>query len=83
MSAFKYLVFVLGTILVAIYGAIMLEIIRPAITQMNAHSSTAASSTGIDWFASFVEFLPLVLLALLAFALIVSIVVRRQSTTRI
>lgn len=79
MSAFKYLVFVLGVILVAVYGSIMVEVINPLVSQTQGQAETEAAQTGVMWLDSFVGFIPLVLLGLLVFALIVGIVVRRNA----
>lgn len=79
MSAFKYLVFVLGVILVAVYGSIMLEVINPLVSHTQGQAETQAAETGAMWLDSFVGVIPLVLLGLLVFALIVGIVVRRNA----
>lgn len=82
MSAAIWLAFVFGVILVAIYGSILIEMVLPTITVADAHSSTQASATGIDWYASFWEWMPLVLMILLLFALFVKIIVRRRRVPR-
>lgn len=77
MSAYRYLVFVFGVVLVAVLGAFMMEIITPTIDLLNAYSSTPESATGIGWYESFTGLIPLVMLLLLAFMFLYGIVVRR------
>lgn len=82
MSAFKYLIYVSGVVLVAAFGAILNEFVDPFLSQASAHSTTAASSTGVLWFQQFWAWIPLVALFLLAFALIVGVVNRRNQVIR-
>jgi uncharacterized BrkB/YihY/UPF0761 family membrane protein len=82
MSAYRYLLFVSGVILVALFGAFMLEIMTPTIDMLNTFSSTPESATGIGWYAEFVDLLPLVMLFLLAFMFLYGVVVRRRGVGR-
>jgi len=78
MSAFNYLRFVVGIPLFAVLLAFMYEITVPAEPLLRGFSTTQESSTGIDWYYQFMDFLPLVVLLLAAFALLVAVVVRRR-----
>lgn len=80
MSAFKYLAFVTGVVLVAVFGAFLNEFVLPFITATQTHSTTQASSKGVQWFSQFWEWIALLSLLLLAFALIVAVVNRRRLT---
>jgi hypothetical protein len=82
MSAFKYLIYVSGVVLVAAFGAILNEFVTPFLMAASTHSTTAASSTGVTWFQQFWTWIPLVALFLLAFALIVGVVNRRNQVIR-
>lgn len=77
MSAYRYLIFVFGVVLVAVLGAFMMEIITPVTAMLNSYSSTQASATGIGWYESFTGLIPLVMLLLLAFMFLYGVVVRR------
>lgn len=77
MSAYRALLFVSGVILVAVLGAFMLRIARPAIDMMNVYSTTEASATGIGWYTAFIDLLPFVLLLLLGFMFIYGVITRR------
>lgn len=77
MSAYRYLIFVMGTILVALLGAFMMTIINPTLGMLNSYSSSPESATGIMWYSSFVDLLPLLMIMLLGFMFIYGIVVRR------
>jgi len=81
MSAYRYLTFVIGIPFLAILLSVVYEFIWPAIDIMNQFSNSTASSTGIQWYTDFVNWLPAVVLALLAFTLIVAVVVRRGRVT--
>lgn len=78
MSAFKYLVFVIGVVLVAAYGAILTEFINPFLGQTDAQSTSEASAKGLEWANAFFDWFALLALALLVFALIVGVVNRRN-----
>lgn len=78
MSAFKYFVFVIGVVLVAVYGALLHEIINPMLDFTATRSTSEASATGLDWLSQFFEWFALLALLLLVFALIVGIVNRRS-----
>jgi flagellar biosynthesis protein FlhB len=78
MSAYNYLVFVIGVVLVAIYGSILTEFIDPMLAFTADRSTTAASATGQQWASQFFDFFALLSLLLLIFALIVAIVNRRR-----
>jgi len=80
MSAFKYFVFVMGIVLVAVFAAILNEFVRPLLDMASRHSSTTASATGIEWASQAWTWMPLVVLLLLVFALIVAVVIRRGRT---
>lgn len=82
MSAYRYLLFVMGVILVALLGAFMMTVTTPAIDLLNAYSTTEASSTGIMWYTEFIELLPLVLFLLLAFMFVYGITLRRGGVRR-
>lgn len=77
MAGFIYLAFVLGIVLVAVYGAVMAEVFNPMLGAAETHAATNEAATGVMWAQSFFELLPLVLLGLLVFILIVGVVVRR------
>ncbi len=79
MSAFKYLAFALGIPLVAVFGAIWMEVITPMLAATRGQAETQAADTGIMWLTAFTNQLPLVLLGLLVFALLVGIIVRRNT----
>jgi len=79
MSAFKWLAFAVGFVLMAVLYSIFTEFVRPAITVLEGLSSTEASAQGITWYAQFWDWLPLILLLMLAFMIVVGIIVRRRS----
>lgn len=81
MSAFRWLVFTIGVALAAVVGAIVNEFVLPTLDIARTHSTTQASSQGITWYATFWEWIPLLVLFLLGFALFVGIIVRRRRTT--
>jgi len=80
MSAARWLAFAVGVVVVAAVGSLLNEFILPLIDVMNSQSTTQASSTGIQWYATAWEWMPLVILLLLGFTLLVGIIVRRQRT---
>lgn len=82
MSAFKWLAFTVGIPLIAVLYALMMEFVNPAIQISRDYSTSEYSSTGIDWYANFIDLLPFILLVLLAFMLVVGIIVRRRRTIR-
>ncbi len=82
MSAYRYLVFVFGVGIVAVTGAFLNEFVTPVIDITRSQSTTQASSQGIDWFATAWNWMPLVVLILLVFALLVGIMVRRRAVVR-
>jgi len=82
MSAYRWLQFTLGIPLLALLYALLTEFVRPGISVLHSQSSTSASAQGITWFEQFWEWLPLVLLLLLAFSLVVAITVRRRQVVR-
>lgn len=79
MSAFKWLAFGFGFVLIAVVYSILTEFVRPGIEALNDLSSTQASSQGIAWYSQFWEWLPLLLLLLLAFLIVVGVITRRRS----
>jgi len=80
MSAARWLAFTVGVVVVAAVGSLLNEFVLPLIDVMNSQSTTQASSTGIQWYATAWEWMPLVILLLLGFTLIVGIIVRRRQT---
>lgn len=82
MSAFKWLVFGVGLPVIAVLLAIMYEFVYPAIDLMSEYSTSQESATGIQWYTDFMNFLPLIILLLLAFMLLVGIINRRRQTVR-
>ena len=82
MSAYKWLSFAFGVPLVAMLLAIMYEITNPAIGLMRDYSTSKESATGIQWYADFMSWLPLIVLILLSFMLMVGIITRRRNTVR-
>jgi len=82
MSAFRYLAYVLSIPLAAIMLTIGYEITRPSVALLNDMSSSQASATGIQWYEMYLDLLPLIVLALLGFALVVTIINRRRSVVR-
>lgn len=79
MSAFKWLIFSIGFVLLAVLYSIFTEFVRPAITVLEGLSSTDASAQGIAWYAQFWDWLPLILLLLISFMIVVGVIVRRRS----
>jgi hypothetical protein len=79
MSAFRWLVFVLGVIVIATFGAILNEIVLPTISMTQSLSSTQASATGATWLSQAWTWMPLIVMLLLMFGLVYGIVVRRRS----
>lgn len=79
MSAFKWLAFTFGFVLIAVVYSILTEFVRPGIDVLNSLSTTQASSQGIAWYSQFWDWLPLILLLLLAFLIVVGVIVRRRS----
>jgi len=80
MSAFRWLKFVLGIGVVAALGSILTEVVLPTIAIARTHSTTEASSQGLDWYAQGWNYMPLIALLLLVFMLLVGIIVRRRRT---
>lgn len=78
MSAYRYLIFVLGVILTAVLGSFLYTIVNPIEQQMSQFSTTTESATGVEWFGQFMDIFPMVLLLLLMFMLIYGIVLRRR-----
>jgi len=82
MSAFRYLAYVLSIPIVAALLTIGYEITRPSVDLLHDMSSSEASATGIQWYEAYLDLLPLIVLALLGFALLVTIINRRRSVAR-
>lgn len=82
MSAYRYLAFVCGVGVVAVTGAFLNEFVTPVIDITRSQSTTQASSQGIEWYATAWDWMPLVVLVLLVFALLVGIMVRRRAVVR-
>lgn len=80
MSAARWLAFAVGIVVVAAVGSLLNEFVLPLIAVANSQSTTQASSTGIEWYSTAWEWMPLVVLFLLGFTLLVGIIVRRQRT---
>ncbi|MGK7297344.1 MAG: hypothetical protein ACNS61_16225, partial [Candidatus Wenzhouxiangella sp. M2_3B_020] len=79
MSAFKWLAFALGIPLSAVLIAFTYAFTNPAVELLNTLSTSEESAQGIAWYSQFLDFLPLVVLLLLALMLVVGIITRRQS----
>jgi len=82
MSAFRYLAYVLSIPLAAIMLTIGYEITTPSVDLLYDLSDSQASATGISWYEMYLDLLPLIVLALLGFALVVTIINRRRSVVR-
>lgn len=80
MSAYRYLEFVIGIVIVAVLGAVVNEFVLPIIDTTDAYSTTPESSTGLTWYSEFWDWMPLWVSLLLAFMFIVGIVLRRRAT---
>lgn len=78
MSAFQYLKFVIGVVLMAAFGAVLNEAISPTLDLASSQSTSAEAATGVQWFQQFWNWAPLVILLLLVFMLVVGIVRRRN-----
>jgi len=78
MSAYKWLKFAVGVPITAAVLAVVYEFTGPAIPMMRTYSTTPESSQGIEWYSQMMNWLPLVVLGLLAFMVIVAIITRRQ-----
>jgi len=79
MSAFRYLVFAGGVVLVAVFGAVLLEFINPLMSMASEQASSQYATTGTTWMESIVDLIPLIGLALLVFGLLVGTIVRRNA----
>lgn len=82
MSAYKWLVMILALPVFAFLIMLGNQINDQAIPMMYEHSSTAASHQGIEWYATFWQWIPFVVLLLVVFAIVVGILVRRRRTVR-
>lgn len=82
MSAYKWLQFVIGVVIVAALGAVLNEFVLPVIDVARSQSTTQASSEGIQMYADTWNWMPGIALFLLVFMLLVAIVVRRRSAVR-
>lgn len=80
MSAFRWLAFAVGVAVLAALGSVLTEFVLPTISIAQSHSTTQASSQGIQWYATAWEWIPLIVLILLMFTLFVGIIVRRRRT---
>lgn len=81
MSAFKWLQFVFGVVIVAMLGAVLNEFVLPVIDISRSQSTTTASQAGINMYADIWTWIPGIALFLLVFILVVAIVVRRRAVT--
>jgi len=82
MSAFRYLIFVAGVVLVAVIGAVANQFVTPLLTQASDHATSGYAQDGVAWMTQLWDFVALILLALLVFGLLVGIIIRRRSVTR-
>ncbi|MFB6198675.1 MAG: hypothetical protein ABEI52_10470 [Halobacteriaceae archaeon] len=82
MSAFKYLMFLLGVILVAVLGSILNAFVQPLLPLLEAHATSQAAQTGVSWYKQFWNWVPFITLGLLLFMLIIGIVNRRRGVVR-
>jgi membrane protein required for beta-lactamase induction len=78
MSAFRWLVFALGIPITALLLAFVYRFTNPALEELRDLSSSPESAQGIQWYSQFLDFLPLVVLGLLSFAVIVAVITRRE-----
>lgn len=78
MSAFLYLAFVMGIVVLAVYGAVMAEVYVPMNEATQGVAESPEAATGATWLTDFFGFLPLVVLGLVVFAFVVGLVVRRN-----
>jgi len=82
MSAFKWLRFTVGMVILSVLLAFIYSFTNPAIPLLREYSTSSVSATGIDWYEQWLGLLPLMTLLLLAFMLIVGIVLRRRSVVQ-
>jgi glucan phosphoethanolaminetransferase (alkaline phosphatase superfamily) len=82
MSAFRWLAFVAGVVLSAVLAAIMTELVLPTLDITRGLASTQASNQGITWMQQIWNWMPLVILLLLAFGLLIAITVRKRQVVR-
>lgn len=80
MSAYYYLQFVAGIVLVGLLGIVVNEFVLPIINISTKYSTTPESSTGIEWYSQFWAWMPLWILLLLVLSFVAALVVRRRST---
>lgn len=78
MSAYKWLKFAVGIPLAAILIAVVYSFTSPATDVMRDYSTSPESSAGITWYSDILQWLPLVVLMLLAFMVVVAIITRRR-----
>lgn len=80
MSAYRYLEFVIGIVIVGALGVVVNEFVLPIISMGNTYSTTQESATGLQWYSEFWTWMPLWIALLLTVAFIVGIVLRRRAT---
>jgi len=78
MSAFRYLIFVAGVVLAALFGAVLNQFANPLLTQTSESASSAYAATGVGWMQDIWALMPVIVLALLVFGLLVGTIVRRN-----
>jgi len=78
MSAYKWLKFAVGVPIAAILLSIVYRITNPVTDVLSVHTTSTASQTGLSWYNQALNWLPLMVLMLLAFMVIVAIITRRR-----
>lgn len=78
MSAIAYLEFVAGLVIAAVLWALVSQATNDLQSEALSSADTTAGSTGADWLGTWISWMPLWVVLLLAFGLIVAVVVRRR-----
>jgi len=78
MSAFRYLIFVVGVVLAALFGAVLNQFANPLLSQASEQATSGYATTGVGWMQEIWNLMPVIVLALLVFGLLVGTIVRRR-----
>lgn len=81
MSAFRWVAFVISIGLLAVVGAVLNEFVNPLTSVTSDQATTQASQQGLSWYTTAWDWMPLIVLILLLFALIYGIIVRKRRVT--
>lgn len=78
MSAYKWLVVIAALPIAAVLIGLMNAITNPMVDMLNTYSTSQASAQGVAWYGTLLDWMPFVVLALFAFAVVVAVITRRR-----